>query len=87
MDTKEMKQLKLIAKDLEDLQILASHLQDSIIPLLSMSYDPETQTFRAIANRFCWEHAALEYEGEPLHHRVHSGKPKHIHEHLSPSQG
>jgi hypothetical protein len=77
MDTKEIKQLKLIAKDLEDLQILASHLQDSIIPLLSMSYDPETQTFRAIANRFCWEHAELEYEGEPLHHRVHSGIEVH----------
>jgi len=73
MDTKEMKQLKLIAKDLEDLQILASHLQDSIVPLMSMTYDPETQTFRAIANRFCWEHDELEFEGDSLYHRVHSG--------------
>ncbi|WP_198027186.1 DUF2948 family protein [Candidatus Paracaedibacter symbiosus] len=68
-----MKQLKLIAKDLEDLQILATHLQDSIVPLMSMVYDRETKTFRAVANRFCWEHGELEHEGEPLYHRVHSG--------------
>lgn len=77
MDTKEMKQLKLIAKDLEDLQVLVAHLQDSIIPLMSMNYDPETKTFRAIANRFCWEHGEIEHEGEPLYHRVHSGLEIH----------
>lgn len=51
MDTKEMKQLKLIAKSLEDLQLLTAHLQDSLTPLMSMSYDAQTKTFRAIANR------------------------------------
>jgi hypothetical protein len=77
MDTKEMKQLKLIARDIEDLQILVAHLQDAIIPLLSMNYDAETQTFRVVANRFCWEHGEVEHEGEPLYHRVHSGLEIH----------
>lgn len=72
-----MKQLKLIAKDLEDLQVVASHLQDAIIPLMSMSYDPQTKTFRAVANRFCWEHPEQEHEGQPLYHRVHSGLEIH----------
>ena len=77
MDTKELKLLKLIAKDLEDLQVLATHLQDSIIPIMSMGYDPHTKTFRAVANRFCWEHGEMEHEGEPLYHRVHSGVEIH----------
>lgn len=77
MDTKEMKQLKLIAKDLEDLQILVAHLQDAIVPLMSMDYDPHTKTFRAVANRFCWEHGEIEHEGEALYHRVHSGLEIH----------
>lgn len=67
------KPLKLIAKDLEDLQILAAHLQDSLLPLISMTYDSEEKTFTALANRFCWEHDAIEHEGEPLYHRVHTG--------------
>ena len=77
MDTHTMKPLKLIAKDLEDLQILASHLQDALIPFMSMEYNPETKTFRALANRFCWEHGAQDHEGEPLYHRVHSGLEIH----------
>lgn len=77
MDTHEMKPLKLMAKDLEDLQILASHLQDALIPFMSMEYDPETKTFRALANRFCWEIDPQDHEGEPLYHRVHSGIEVH----------
>lgn len=65
--------LKLIAKDLEDLQILAAHLQDSLLPLVSMVYDPKEQTFTALADRFCWEHEPIEHEGDPLYHRVHTG--------------
>lgn len=77
MDTPELKPLKLIAKDLEDLQILAAHLQDAILPLMSMQYDPETKTFRALANRFCWEHGEMEADGKPVYHRVHSGLEIH----------
>lgn len=77
MDTLNLKPLKMIAKDLEDLQIMAAHLQDAIIPLMSMSYDAETKTFRLLANRFCWEHEELIHENEPLYHRVHSGLEVH----------
>ncbi len=77
MDTHELKPLKLIAKDIEDLQILAAHPQDAILPLMSMQYDPETKTFRALANRFCWEHERVDHEGAPLYHRVHSGLEIH----------
>lgn len=77
MDTLDLKPLKLIAKDLEDLKILAAHLQDSMMPLMSMTYDPESQTFRAVANRFCWEHPEVVHDGEPLYHRTHTGVEIH----------
>lgn len=69
--------LKLIAKDLEDLQILAAHLQDSLLPMLSMSYDPKEKVFRALANRFCWEHGEHEDEDGSYYYRTHSGLEIH----------
>lgn len=73
MDTLDLKPLKILAKDLEDLKIMSAHLQDSIVPYLSMQYDPKTETFQMLTNRFCWEHDPQEHEGKPIYHRVHSG--------------
>lgn len=72
-DTLDLKPLKLIAKDLEDLQIVAAHLQDALLPLMSMTYDPKTKVFRALANRFCWEHGEQNYGDESLYFRTHTG--------------
>ena len=66
------KPLKLLAKDLEDLQIFAAHLQDSLLPITSMKYSEKDKSFCMVANRFCWEHPAVEHVGEDLYHRVHS---------------
>jgi hypothetical protein len=38
-----------------------------------MVYEPKNATFTILANRFCWEHPPIDHEGEPMHHRVHSG--------------
>lgn len=65
--------LKLLAKDLEDLTILAAHLQDALLPLISMVYEPEKATFSMLANRFCWEHPPLVHEEGPIYHRIHAG--------------
>jgi Protein of unknown function (DUF2948) len=73
MDVDLRKPLKLLAKDLEDLQILAAHLQDSLMPLVAMVYEPSDKMFTLLANRFCWEHPGIEHEGAPLYHRVHTG--------------
>ncbi|MBM3632923.1 MAG: DUF2948 family protein [Alphaproteobacteria bacterium] len=71
--SKDFVPLRLLAKDEEDLTILATHLQDSFLPLLSMVYEPKESLFTMLANRFCWEHPSIEHEGEPMYHRVHSG--------------
>ena len=67
------KTLKLLAKDLEDLHIMAAHLQDSLMPVTSMVFEPKERRFRVLANRFCWEHPVIEHEGAPLYHRIHTG--------------
>ena len=71
--TTNFEPLRLLARDLEDLTILSAHLQDALLPLTSMVYEPKIGTFTMLANRFCWEHPAIDHEGEPMHHRVHSG--------------
>lgn len=70
--TPNFEPLRLLARDLEDLTILSTHLQDALLPLTSMVYEPKNATFTMLANRFCWEHPAIDHEGEPMHHRVHS---------------
>lgn len=65
--------LKLKACDLEDLQVIASHLQDSLMPVMAMIYDTKTQTFTLLANRFCWEREAEIHDQKELYHRVHAG--------------
>lgn len=74
MDTHALNPLKIMAFDHDDLHILAAHIQDAVIPLHSLLYDPENATFSALCNRFCWEHHDQHFfEEDPLFHRVHSG--------------
>jgi hypothetical protein len=49
--------LKIIARDAEDLAVVAACLQDALIPLNEMRYLPEERRFIMVANRFRWERA------------------------------
>lgn len=71
--SKEFVPLRLLAHDEEDLSILAAHLQDALLPLVSMVFEPKNATFTMLANRFCWEHPPIDHEEGPMYHRVHSG--------------
>jgi len=51
------KPLKLIALDEEDLEIISSHLQDAVVRVGEMAYQPSRKRFAAIVNRFNWEKA------------------------------
>jgi hypothetical protein len=53
-----MEDLKLIALDPEDLQVLSCHLQDAVIRVADMAYLKQDMRFAVIANRFDWERAA-----------------------------
>ena len=58
-----MEDLKLIALDPEDLQVLSCHLQDAVIRVGDMAYLRREMRFAAIANRFDWERAAADEGG------------------------
>ena len=66
-----MEDLKLIALDPEDLQVLSCHLQDAVIRVSDMAYLKQEMRFAAIANRFDWERAALDETG--AYQRRHAG--------------
>jgi hypothetical protein len=46
--------LKLIALDAEDLSVVSAHLQDAVLLVGDMVYQPRQRRFVAIANRFDW---------------------------------
>lgn len=63
-----MEQLKLIALDEEDLEIVSSHLQDAVMRVGDMAYQPSRKRFAAVLNRFDWE-AAQESNGKVFRRR------------------
>jgi hypothetical protein len=47
--------IRLMAKDAEDLAIIASCLQDALVPLSEMQYLKDEKRFVMLLNRFRWE--------------------------------
>lgn len=50
--------LKLRATDDDDLAVVAACLQDALVPIGDMSFQPQDHRFVFVANRFCWESEA-----------------------------
>ena len=55
-----MAKVRLQALDSQDLEVLATHLQDMILRVGDMVHLPSTRRFAAIGTRFCWEHVDVE---------------------------
>lgn len=55
--------LKLLARDVEDLRVVAGVLQDAIVPVGEMCFLRTEKRFVMVVNRFRWE-SALEELGE-----------------------
>lgn len=47
--------LRLVARDADDLKVIAACLQDALIPQVDMRYLPAERRFCMMANRFRWE--------------------------------
>ncbi len=71
-----MSQLKLIALDTQDLEIVSAHVQDAVIKVADLTYIAGEKRFVLAMNRFVWENrpgfftrrherrrAALHFEG------------------------
>lgn len=50
--------LKLIARDEEDLAIISAALQDALVQVGNITYLPKRRRFAAVVNRFAWETAS-----------------------------
>ena len=70
--------LKLRAHDQEDLQVIAAHLQDAIVPVSEMLFLPNAQRFILVANRFRWAEAPDSLEAPPAGDAsFEAGRPSH----------
>jgi hypothetical protein len=47
--------LRLRAEDAEDLAVISACLQDALVAVRDIAYDPDTRVFVLVANRFRWE--------------------------------
>ena len=52
-----MPDLKLIALDAEDLGVISAHLQDAILKVGDMTFQPSEKRFAAVVRRFDWGQA------------------------------
>jgi hypothetical protein len=64
--------LRLIAQDAQDLDIILSLLQDSLMPVVSIVHDKKNKALSILTNRFCWE-VPEEKKHDPIYYRVHAG--------------
>lgn len=70
---KSEKKLRLLARGVDDVEVLSALLQDCIIPSADMIFDRKLNKFVFVANRFCWELKpsadVTGSDGSPLHKR------------------
>ena len=66
-------QLRLLARDEDDVVVVSALLQDAIIPGADMEFKRNAGQFIIVANRFCWEIPPLDgvtsSDGKPVHER------------------
>ncbi len=49
--------LKLAALDAEDLAVISAHMQDAVLKVGDMVFDPARRQFALAANRYAWDEA------------------------------
>jgi hypothetical protein len=62
--------LKLRAEDADDLAVLSACLQDALVPVRDLAYDPAQRIFVFVANRFRWEKRLRQAAGESERQRI-----------------
>ncbi|WP_027833740.1 DUF2948 family protein [Maritalea myrionectae] len=66
-----MADLKLLALDQEDLEVIAAYTQDSVIKVGDMGYVPGDKRFAFLMNRFAWETGDKSRKGERRRAALH----------------
>ena len=58
--------LRLRGEDAEDLAVISACLQDALVAVRDLAYDPAARTFILVANRFRWEGRGSAKEDAPF---------------------
>lgn len=61
-----MDKLKLIAFDAEDLGVVSAHIQDAVLKVGDMTYQPRAKRFAAVVSRFDWQGATKGGTRKPI---------------------
>jgi hypothetical protein len=65
--------LRLRAEDHEDLAIISACLQDALVAVADLAYDPRARNFLVVANRFRWECRSAADGGDAEFERILCG--------------
>ena len=49
--------LRLLAEDADDLQVISAALQDAVVKVGDIAFEPKARRLTVALNRFCWESA------------------------------
>jgi hypothetical protein len=64
--------LRLKVQDAEDLSVVSALLQDAVLPMKEISWQPDMNRFGMLVNRFRWEDKAHAETGKRPYERVQS---------------
>ncbi len=65
--------LRLRATDAEDLAVIATFMQDAVVPMSDMLFEPDDALFVLAANRFRWEDAGDDHVEGRIYERQRCG--------------
>ena len=65
--------LRLRVTDLDDLAVVSSILQDALVPMADMIFEPEQSRFVLATNRFRWEDAGEDHVEGRIYERQRCG--------------
>lgn len=64
--------LHLVAQDGEDLKVISTLVQDAVLPVTELAFDPRRRRFALLLNRFRWEDRAEAERAGRTYERVRS---------------
>jgi hypothetical protein len=64
--------LHLVAQDAEDLKVISTLVQDAVLPVTELAFDPRRRRFALLLNRFRWEDRAEAERAGRAYERVRS---------------
>lgn len=62
-----MTKLRLVAADAEDLEVISARLQDAVLKLKDVAWQPKKRRFAAVVNRLQWENGGKSRVRAGLH--------------------